>query len=473
MMILQGEDSQHLPGFLFPFQRQDVFKLRDRKAVLIANEMGTGKTYEAVALDLIHRDEWGRTKTLQQRSKALTLVVAPLTVLVTWQEHFNTLAPHLKTFTMDARDRGAFLRDLSAELSDVYIVHWDALRLIKSELKAKWFLHIIADEVHRIKNRKAQQTQALKIVRGTFRSGLSGTPITNKPNDIWSILDWLYPRAFGSYWKFYERYVNYEIIYPQGYHKILGPKNEGELRAEMDSFFVRRKKVEVLKDLPDKYYSRLVVDLDPKQRRAYDQMRKEMVAWLEQQDKTRPLVAPVVIAQLIRLQQLAAAYVGFDQSAKQTSVVLIEPSSKLDALMQIVEDNPNESIVVFSQFRQLIDLAESRLVGAGTSSVKITGDVSGLDRSAAVARFQSGQARIFLGTIAAGGEGITLTRSSTVVFLDRDWSPARNSQAEDRLHRIGQKEAVEVIDIVAKNTVDLGRFAKLELKKEWIRKLLD
>lgn len=458
-------------SWLFPFQQEDVNKLVDRKGSLIANEMGTGKTYEAIALDLIRRADLPST----WESKPLTLVVSPLTVTHSWEAHFKELAPHLKTCKMDPKNRGAWLASLRAGDADVYICHWESLRLVVDDVKEVVFLHLIADEVHRAKNRNAQQTRALKKFRTVWKSALSGTPVTNRPNDLWSILDWLYPRLFGGYWKFYNRYVDFEIQYPQQYHKILGPRNVEELRERMDPFYVRRRKVDVLKDLPEKYYTDIWVELDPKQRKAYDQMKKEMIAWLETQDETKPLVAPVVIAQLVRLQQLAAAYadVTYDEAKGGSSVSLTEPSSKLDALMQILEDNPDEPIVVFSQFKQLINLAAARLDRAGIANVRITGDVSQDDRRIAIEDFQSGSVDVFLGTIGAGGEGITLTRSSTVVFLDRDWSPAKNSQAEDRLHRIGQLNAVEVIDIMAINTVDLGRRQRLEMKKEWIRQLLD
>jgi SWI/SNF-related matrix-associated actin-dependent regulator 1 of chromatin subfamily A len=144
----------------------------------------------------------------------------------------------------------------------------------------------------------------------------------------------------------------------------------------------------------------------------------------------------------------------------------------VDALVQILEDNPDEPIVVFSASKQAIGLAAKRLTKLGIGFVSITGDTPGVDRGGIVQSFQSGSVRVFLGTIGAGGEGITLTASSTVIFLDRDWSPAKNAQAEDRLHRIGQLNAVQIIDIMARDTVDLGKDQKLKLKIAWIRKIL-
>lgn len=464
------------PDWLLPFQDEDVRKLVDRRSILIANEMGTGKTYEAIALDLMRRS------TKPEGVLARTLIVAPMTILQsTWADHYEELAPDLRVIVIDPKNRGVFLKALKSNDYDVYILHWDVLRIIEEQLKEIIWFHIIADEAHRAKNRKAQQTRSLKRLRTAWRTAMTGTPVMNKPQDLWSILNWLYKETWSSYWKYYQHYVEFEIIYPHGYHKIHGPKNEKFLREKMDPYFIRRTKEEVLPDLPEKYYSKIEVDLLPLQRKAYDEMKRDMIAWLETQDGQVPLPAPVVIAQLIRLQQFSLAYASIvteDMLADGVKgpvgrAILTEPSSKVDVLFQIIQDNPDEPLVIFSQFRQAIALVEARLDTAGIRYVRITGDDSARDRVDAVADFQSGKASIFLGTIGAGSEGITLTRASTVIFLDRDWTPARNAQAEDRLHRFGQKSAVQVIDIMARDTVDQYRFKIIEMKKEWIRRMLD
>lgn len=460
-MTTQSQSVLTVPDWLLPFQKQDVEHQSKVRHSLIANEMGTGKTYEAIALDLIRR---------QQTKPGKTLVVAPLTILETvWVKHYQDLAPHLKVTMIDHKARAGFIQNLNKDF-DVYIIHWEGVRILQEQLMKVPWMHIIADEVHRAKSRKAQQTRSLKRIKAEFKTGLSGTPVMNKPNDLWSILNWLYPNTWRSYWRFYEAYVDYEIVYPAGYHKIRGPKNVEQLKQTMAPFFSRRLKREVMSDLPEKYYTTIEVELHPKQRVAYNQMKKDMIAWLEQQDDTKPLVAPVVIAQLMRLQQLSIAYADINE--QEGKVILTEPSSKIDALMELINDNPDESIVVFSQFKGSISLIESRLNRSGIRYSRITGDDSADVRRRSVDDFQSGRSTVFLGTIGAGSEGITLTASSTVVFLDRDWTPARNAQAEDRLHRIGQRSAVQVIDIVGKNTVDSYKHMTLEMKKSWIRKMI-
>lgn len=578
---------------LFDYQQEDVDKLAQVSGALIASEMGTGKTYEAVALDLLRRQD----ESLLDK----TLVVAPLSVLSSWEEHFNEMAPHLKTrvvnnknkkmremfldginegentcvlhsatqlgnimpkisakpatlftdwqATMSIRlgsiDRSAlgekriqklreqqlgetiskkhlellpksltsylldkvgvalcaaptkqtaaagkqnstsiiamlpeksgeyFVCDATSVLNmqsltlngspeyvctcppSIFIVHYDVLRLMP-ELAGILWLHVIADECHRMQNRKAQQTKALKKIKAVYKTGLSGTPVTNKTDKIWSVLNWLYPKQYRAYWKFYNEFVEFEIMYPEGYHKIIGPKNEAVLHEQIRPFYVRHLKLGkccvrhpngVQPFLPAKYYSTIRVPLLPPQRKAYDQMKKEMVAWVEeygsQSDELSPLVAPIAISKLVRLQQFSVAHAQVENikiaEGMTTKVHLSEPSSKLDALLQLLEDNPDSQVVVFSQFKQLINLLATRLRTAGISHVLLTGDVEQNQRKLNIAKFQAGEARVFCGTIAAGGVGVTLTAASTVVFLDRSYSPALNLQAEDRCIVEGQK----------------------------------
>jgi SNF2 family DNA or RNA helicase len=473
---------------LFDFQAEEVERLYKQKSRLLAWEMGTGKTYGGIALDLQNR---GRSIDKVGPGARKTLIVCPKSVLDVWDQHCMDLTD-LDVYVIDSKNRTQFIKDVTREGKNGYFIcHWEALRLMPELQKVKFF-HIIADECHRAKNRKAQQTRALKKIPTLYKTALSGTPADNKPHDLWSILNWLWPTVYTSYWKFEGAYVIKEMT-PQGYSKITGVKNIEHLRNQMGPWYSRKLKKDVLKDLPDKYYSTIWVELDPKQRKAYKQMENTMVAWVaeNEEDIENPIIAQAVIAQLIRLQQFAVGYMTpkldddgnqiFGKPYTTKSGVdkpgpplfeMTEPSSKLDALMEILEDNPDEQIVVFSQFKSVISLLARRLEERHITHGIYTGDTSQADRGNIVQEFQSGRLRVFAGTVAAGGVGITLTNSSTVVFLDRSWSPALNAQAEDRLHRIGQQEAVQVIDIMAKGTVDIGRRLMLEQKMEWLREIL-
>lgn len=466
---------------LWEFQQDDVAKLRNLPGALITNEMGTGKTREALALDHCHRV----AKRPKWSGRMCTLVVAPgATHTVTWLKHFNELLPDLRVVLVDPKDRdGSWQRFLKA--GDVFVVHWEALRLMPQLQKVVW-VHIIADEVQKAKNRKAQQTQALKKLKCAYKTGLSGTPVTNKPQDYFSVLQWLYPEHWRSYWRFFDTYVDHEVkvIYsknpkvpPRTVKVIKGPKNVDTLLTTVQQYTVRHLKKEpccahhpkgVLPYLPEKYYDTIPIDLLPVQRRAYDEMDKEMVAWVGA-NRDKPVIAPVVIARMIRLQQFAVAYAEVGPEGK---VLLSEPSAKLDALMDMIEDNETKQFVVFTQFSQLVDLLGKRLKKEGITCGLYTGNTPKPERTRIVQDFQANKLRVFAGTIKAGGVGLDLYSASTVCFLDRDWSPAENKQAEDRLHRAGQKNAVQVVDFIARSTVDLGRHQEIQLKWEWIRTML-
>lgn len=452
---------------------------------LIADDMGLGKTLEALMIDDELRSERhspsGNNKA-HPAYKRPTLIVAPKAV------HYDAWVPAIRSLhdhwteegferniaVIDPKNRQLLVDRLKdkTSLPAFVIVHYEALRLMPELAEIYWF-HVIADEVHRVKNRKAQQTHYLKVLKTYYKTGLSGTPADDKPQDIWSILNWLYPKEFKSYWGFVNTYCSQEMNTVRGgrsFRKITGVNRQRipELHQKWSPWYIRRTKEDAGVDLPEKYYTEMFVDLLPNQRRAYEQMRKDMIAWIgEHQDQA--LVATIAVAQLIRLQQFALASVSFGPNGR---VTLVDPSSKVDRLMDVVEGNPTSSLVVFSQSRSMVDLVLRRATATGVSCVPYTGHVSERDRVRNVQAFQAGDVQLFASTIAAGGEGITLHRASTVVFMDRMWNPTKNRQAEDRLHRIGQANKVQVIDIMAKDTVDRGRHQRIASKWEELRWLL-
>lgn len=435
--------------------------------------MGLGKTVEAVARDL----------KLRENDSGQTLVVTKLTVIEHWVRHFQELAPQLLVTTV-LEPREQFLDNLRR--ADVIILHWQALRRLsrnwspESDKRTTWhqrelfpvltgklWFHVIADEAHNIKNRKAQQTWVLKHTKTVNKTALTGTPVTNKPPDLWSLLNWVYPKDYRSYWRFFERYVQYEVAYPLNYKVPIGVKNVEELQKSIEPFTVQRKKRDVLPELPPYYETTIRVDLDAKQRRAYNSMKKSMISWVGEHED-QPLAASVVIAKLQRLQQFAIAHAMVNDN----SVTLIEPSSKLDAVEELIEEAEGEQFVIFSQFRGPLRLLERRLEGK-EPFVVLAGDIKADERRSAMDRFQSGDVRLFLGTIGAGGEGIDLFAASKVIFIDRSWSPTQNDQAIARLHRHGQKDAVQVLNIEARHTIDQYKDKQLQMKRQWIRQMLE
>lgn len=433
--------------------------LTDIQCVLIGDDMGLGKSAQAIALDMERR---AKQPNLVKRPK--TLVISPLAMVSTWTRYWAEWAPSLKVMAINNKDRHPFIQALLDETHDVYIIHWPVVRLVQELQLVNWF-HVIADECHGLQNRKAQQTKAVKRMKSWYKTGLSGTPAYDKPDDLWSILNWLYPKYWSSYWRYFDNHILWTDY--SGYRQIVGIKNAEVLQQEMSGFYIRRKKSDVLLDLPEKYYTEIYVELDPKQKRAYEQMRKDMLSWIGDHEH-EPLVAPVVIAQLIRLQQFACAYVEYNNDGKPK---LAEPSSKLDACIELIQGAPGQ-VVVFSQFSQAVELLSRRLEKLGISYGLYTGNTTAARRNEILERFEKEEIKVFAGTISAGGVGINLTTANTVIFLDRAWSPALNYQAEDRCHRMGQKNAVQIFDIIAVNTIDSKRLAEIQQKWEWLKELL-
>lgn len=481
---------------LHDFQYEMVMKFKTIPNALCGDDMGLGKTYEGIALDRLKRLLAGYPTGFY----AKTLVVTTKSMIGTWREEYAKTMPNMEVVTIDPKNRSTFEMAVTRGEGDIFVCHWDVLRMMPVLTNRVWF-HVIADEVHKIKNRKTQVTHALKKIKTTHKLGLSGTPADNKPDDLWSVLNWLYPKKFTSYWSYVKQFcefVELETKDGNGYRKMTGIRNEKMLQREMAPFFIRRRKEEVLKDLPDKYYTQVWVDLSPTQRRAYDAMRKEQLAWVGK-NLDQPVAAPVAIAQLVRLQQFALGNIRIDEVQKTfrnklfdparleeeydpfdpkgknwklrkgivTEYHIEDPSPKCDMAMEII-GGTNQSIVLFTGFRDVAWMMAHRLKQAGITYGVITGEHSKVHRDRVRESFQAGRTQVFVGTFAAR-EGITLHRSSTEIFLDRVWSPSWNRQAEDRCHRIGQKNAVQVIDIMARNTVDLGRHQQFQQKWTWLQ----
>jgi SNF2 family DNA or RNA helicase len=497
---------------LRPFQEAMVEAACKQSVFLCGDDMGLGKTIEGMEVDRRKRLKVARG----YQKQGMTLVVTTLSGTDVWAQHYEDFLPQIPTFVIDPKNRDAFERAVRAGRPGIYICHWDALRMLPSLKERVWF-HVIGDEIHRIKNRKAQVTLAFKRIKAENKLGMSGTPGDNKPDDMWSPLNWILPKVFGSYHKFFKYYCEY-TAHADGYRVVTGVRNVKHMHRLIAPYWIRRRKEQVAHDLPDKYYTTWWCDLTPTQRKAYDQMRKKMVAWVgEHEDQIVP--APVVITQLQRLQQFAVSGIEVEQSTKRiqnkhydpskptvpedkvenwgefvhdkhggrawvgdnwyrrtvpvTLYKMVDPSAKLDLLMDKIKDMDLNAtpLIVFTQFVRATTLLSERLKAAKIPHGVIAGTTKKDVRDQVVRDFQAGRIQVFVGTIGSCRESITLTRSHTEVFIDRAWSPSWNRQAEDRAHRIGQDNAVQVIDIIARDTVDLGRQSHYKTKWTWLQKM--
>lgn len=291
-----------------------------------------------------------------------------------------------------------------------------------------------------------------------YRFALSGTPLTNKPDTLWPILHFLDPKEWPSKTKFIERYC-LSTLNVWGGLEIFGlnPSMQQEFFDIFDPRFRRMQKEVILPQLPPIVKEIRYVEMNPKQKKAYDSMVETLTAF----DGENMVVASNPISQLTRLTQYASAYLEEINGELRLS----DPSCKLDQLMEDIEDI-NEPVVVFAQSRQLIEMASARLEKAGITHSVVKGGQSNDQRQNAIDSFQNGTVNVILVVIAAGGVGITLTRSRIAIFLQRSWSNVDQQQAIGRVHRIGSEvhESVVVLDYVTQGTIEEGQLAVLDGK---------
>ena len=485
---------------LYLFQRAGANFLRLAESALLADEMGTGKTVQTIAL-------------LEMDRLYPALIVSPPSVKAVWAREFARWAPNRRVAVAGSgsKDGESAANDVASGAADVLVINWEALRSLsrlapfgsirletcsncdptsrkrpaqcQKEDKVlnliRWAV-VVADEAHKAKDPKSQQTRALWAIgdRAERRYALTGTPIANSLEDLWSVMRFVDPATFPAKWPFLERYGALVPNHFSGGFDVVGIREDR--RDELNQFFLprflRRTKAQVLPDLPPKVYLRRDVVLSGKQRTAYNQMEKEMIAKVD----GGTIVAENSLTASLRLRQLASAYgevisqidwsgltpkdYGKLLDTVDGQVKLSEPSSKLDELEVVLQElGPDRQAVIFAESRQLIELAAARL--PDDSYGFVTGAVSLQERAASIARFQAGELKYMLVTTSAGGEGITLTAADVAIFLQRPWSAVANKQCEDRLHRIGQNgQSVTYIDLVTAGTVEEQVFEALERK---------
>lgn len=431
---------------------------------LLFDDPGTGKTLTTI-MGLLELRALGRL------TLGPMLVVCPNSVQDAWIDavhDWTKLRAVVWRGTKDKRKRLAEHRDY-----DFYVASYGTtLRDVgKGEpLTALAPVAVVVDECHKLKNADSFQSKAVRRISAQAEAviALSGTPITHHVGDLFPTLQAIEPWAWTSRERYDRRYIE-DVPGDYGMPKVLGlsPYREPEFRHVLHGQYRRLAKADVL-DLPPKVYSVRTVELPAAARKAYDQMEADMLAEIEGVEEQ--MSAFGVLTQLTRLLQLSCASADvwteevweFDKDLGEKILVdkqrvkLKEPSWKVDAFMEILAERPGKQVAAFAPSRQLVDLAAARAEAEGYKVSRVVGGQSSLVRRLNMEDFQAGRTDVICVTTSAGGVGITLTAASTGVFLQRPWSYVEASQAEDRLHRIGSErhESIDIIDIVAKKTID-------------------
>lgn len=509
LALRTAEDApglQGLFGHLKPFQRSGVQFLALARRALLADEMGLGKTVQGIAtLELLdalskmefeHQVAWvaaelGVTLTEPMVSPYPALIVCPNSMKMGWQAEFAKFAPGRECAVIAGTPtkKKAAIESVKTGIAQVAIINYEALRShtrlagygtmtlsdadkLPKELNEIPWATVLADEAHRVKDPQAKQTRALWWVgqAATYRFALTGTPIANSPEDAWALMRFVSPEEFPAKTKFIERYAQ-EAYNVFGYMQIIGIKSEtsAELFKILDPRFIRRTKAAVLPQLPPKTYSQRFVEMSPKQKTAYESMRKHSMTELE----NGILLATNPLTRMTRLIQFASAYGEIDA---EDNLILTAPSCKVEALLDVADELGDQQALVFAESRQLIELAVARLLKEGIPCGQITGAVPIHDRHANVQAFQEHRTKLLLMTLGAGAEGLSFPGCSTEIFLQRSFSLVKNTQAEDRCHGMGrgvEGTATNIIDLItadsAESRVHAAGVYKAEISEEICR----
>ena len=424
---------------LRPYQIEGALWLlknaRSSSAGLLADEMGLGKTIQALAM--------------LEALPGPHLVVCPSSLVWNWSREASVFCPNLRVLTIEGPERAERFPKIPDH--DLIITSYALLRRDAEHYKGFVFSTTTLDEAQHIKNPGSQNARAACAIRSKSRFILTGTPLENSIRDLWSLFDFLLPGYLGTRKDFQERY---EKPLAAGESAGVWPR----LLRRVRPWMLRRRKSEILKELPAKIEQVVQVELSPDQKAAYTQLQIAARAEVDAMRESGGAARMKVLTALLRLRQACCdlRLLNGDSEA---------PSAKLEALLELLGEavDGGHRTLVFSQFTSMLDLIVPALDEAGISWCRLDGSTK--DRGAVVERFQSDASiSVFLISLKAGGAGLNLTGADTVIHFDPWWNPAVEAQATDRAHRIGQEKVVTSIKLIARDTVE-QRVLEMQAKK--------
>lgn len=430
---------------------------------VLADDMGLGKTLQIIAF-------------LLSQKKSKSIVVVPTSVIYNWMDEFEKFAPSIRVGLVHGSKskRDKVLRDFkrglgikieeenlkekSYEKYDVLLTTYGTLKNDEKAYENLSFDYCIIDEAQNIKNPSAQATLSVKNIKSRCNIALTGTPIENNLMELWSIFDFVMPGYLFTKDRFRERF-------------ILDESNLSELKSLITPFILRRLKEEVLSELPEKLEKKYLVEMKGKQKQLYsfyvnaikNQLNENKSSEKSGRDKIN------LFAYLTKLREICL----------DPSIVVPDykgGSSKLTVVKEIVKDasESGKKILLFSQFTSVLQKIEEDFKKEDISYLYLDGGTSAKDRVERVKKFnEDSNIKVFLISLKAGGVGLNLTSASVVIHFDPWWNPAVEDQATDRAHRFGQENKVEVIKLVAKDTIEEKIVLMQEDKRELIQSLMD
>ncbi len=441
---------------------------------ILADEMGLGKTLQVITMLLgVKETEFGETDggndaandggageaslagagdggnggvAVAGKEPSLhwpSLIVCPASLVYNWGEEFARFAPTLRVqLVAGTQGQRAKIIEKYSE-ADVLVTSYDLLKRDIDQYEGKTFRVEVIDEAQYIKNANTAQAKAVKVIQAKTKFALTGTPIENRLSELWSIFDYLMPG-------FLYGYEDFRSDFEMPIVKYGDEGASGRLSRMISSFVLRRRKKDVLKDLPDKIEEPRYAVMDKKQRKLYDAQAMKLVQQLRAQSGEEFVKNRIqVLAEITKLRQLCCdpslAFDGYDGgSAKRESCL---------ELLEALADGGHKTLL-FSQFVSMLELLETELQRRDIAYYKITGATPKEKRIELVNAFNGDNTPVFLISLKAGGTGLNLTGADVVVHYDPWWNVAVENQATDRAHRIGQKNVVTVYKLIMKDTIE-------------------
>lgn len=422
---------------------------------ILADDMGLGKTLQTIAL---------LTGLYTAQMKKPSLIVVPTSLLHNWRKEFEKFSPALGILIVEGTKgvRKKILEDNNLD-GKILITTYGTLKNDIDSYKNIDYEVVILDEAQNIKSSATLTSKAVKLLNGRVRYALTGTPIENNIYELWSLFDFILPGYLGKREKFKRSYGNV-ITNGEGAEALKS------LQRIIKPFVLRRMKKDVLKELPPKIETDIVVELDKTQKKCYlsylEKFKEEAGEIIKKEGFNKSRVK--ILALLTRLRQICCSPEMFIEDYKGKS-------SKVDTLLELLREmkESGHRVLIFSQFTRSFDVITGRLDSEGFDYYTIDGRVKSQERMRMCEEFNRGKGDLFLISLKAGGTGLNLTGADVVIHFDPWWNPAVENQATDRSHRMGQKKSVQVIRLIAEDTVEEKVIDIQNRKKKLIENMVD
>ncbi|ANU21893.1 DEAD/DEAH box helicase [Planococcus donghaensis] len=403
---------------------------------ILADDMGLGKTLQSIAFIVSVLPD-------VRKQQQPVLVVAPSSLVYNWLNELTKFAPSIKAGIIDGdkTTRASLIKKIST--LDVVITSYPSLRMDQMLYRDQHFHTLFLDEAQAFKNPVTQTAKAVKSIKADYRFALTGTPIENSLDELWSIFNVVFPELLPN-------------------RRLFSEMRRDHIKKRVRPFILRRIKTDVLTELPNKVESIHFSELQTEQKKLYAaylaELKQDAFKHLNKNSFQKNRIR--ILAGLTRLRQLCchpALFVeGYDGG-----------SAKFDLLMELLAEcrATGRRVLVFSQFTQMLGIIGNQLAREGVPYFYLDGQTPPVERVDLCRRFNEGQGDLFLISLKAGGTGLNLTGADTVVLYDLWWNPAAEQQAADRAHRMGQEKEVQVVRLIAKGTIE-EKINELQLKKK-------